>query len=191
MSLHDWSNHQYSSDGDPTARDRKQRQRERDKARISAVTRDSHDGHAHVTRTDTDTDTDKKKVRVEAREEIRVALIPDKPSLKKPALNQKGSRWPSEAVVPDDWIEEGALYRAKQGYPQIDLRTEALKFANYWASRAGGGSTKLDWKRTWFNWCTSDLAKGKTNGSGFGGRKSQLEQLADIVAEARAADYDN
>lgn len=63
--LHDWHEHQYKSDADPTAKDRKQRQREREKAQKSNVTRDVTHGHdqchAPVTRTDTDTDTDNKK----------------------------------------------------------------------------------------------------------------------------------
>ena len=103
-------------------------------------------------------------------------------------LPKRGTRWPSEAVVSEEWITEGAGYRELAGHPHIDLRAEALKFANYWASKSGGAATKIDWKRTWLNWCLQ--AKGQTNGPGFG-RKSQLEQLADIVAEARTIDYDN
>jgi hypothetical protein len=68
-------------------------------------------------------------------------------------------------------------YRADSNHPPIDLRAEALKFANYWASKSGGSATKLDWKRTWLNWCLT--AKGTENGRRIG-PKSQLEQLADI-----------
>ena len=65
FAVHDWNDHQYSSDTDPTARDRKRRQR--DKSRnvtrdMSVTERDSHaQGHEEVTRTDTDTDTEKKE----------------------------------------------------------------------------------------------------------------------------------
>jgi hypothetical protein len=73
-------------------------------------------------------------------------------------LKQKGSRWPADAIVPDQWIADGVDYRRDNGHSPIDLRAEALKFANYWASKSGGGATKLDWKRTWLNWCLT--AKG-------------------------------
>ena len=48
---HDWDEHNYESDADPTARDRKRKSRA--KSRVT-----SDDGHAKDTRTDTDTDTD-------------------------------------------------------------------------------------------------------------------------------------
>lgn len=181
--LHDWEQHQHASDGDPTAKERKQRQREREKAQKSAVTV----CHADVTRTDTDTDTEietEKKVRVEPREEIRVALNPEIIPLKKNRSEQKGSRWPSEAVVPEDWLVEGEAYREAANHPPIDLRAEALKFANYWAAKSGGAATKIDWKRTWLNWCLQ--ARGNhQNGAGIG-RKSQLEQLQEIIAGERS-----
>lgn len=101
---------------------------------------------------------------------------------------RKGSRWPSEAVVPDDWLGEGEAYRETAGLPPIDLRAEALKFANYWASKAGGGATKIDWKRTWLNWVLQ--ANGGRNGTqGQSGKSAHpggfFGQLAeDIRAKA-------
>ena len=181
--LHDWDAHQQQSDGDPTARERKQRQREREKAQKSAVTV----CHADVTRTDTDTDTEietEKKLRVEHREEIRVAVNSEPTPIKKTVSAPKGSRWPSDAVVPDEWLVEGEAYREAANHPPIDLRAEALKFANYWAAKSGGSATKIDWKRTWLNWCLQ--ARGNhQNGAGIG-RKSQLEQLQEIIAGERS-----
>jgi len=121
----------------------------------------------------------------DAREKVRETPNPEPLPPKATLKTSKGTRWPPDAVVPEDWIDSGARCRANQGFPEIDLRAEAFKFANYWASKAGGGATKLDWKKTWLNWCIS--VKGISNGSGFNGKKSQLEQLADIVAEDRAA----
>jgi hypothetical protein len=183
--LHDWDVHQRKSDHDESGAERQRKWREAHKAQktadhVTVVDRNAL-RNGPVTLPDTDTDTEK-KVRVEARDEVRVALNPEIIPLKKTASAPKGSRWPSEAVVPEDWIGEGALYRAKQGYPQIDLRTEALKFANYWASKSGGGATKIDWKKTWLNWCIT--AKGNLNGSGLG-KKSQLEQLYEFVADQK------
>jgi len=88
-------------------------------------------------------------------------------------------------VVPDEWLTEGEAYRDMAGRASIDLRAEALKFANYWAAKAGGSATKIDWKRTWLNWCLS--ANGTQNGSRTGG-KSQLEQLADIARGGQVID---
>lgn len=118
---------------------------------------------------------------VEARIE-KFASPPEPKSLISGSSKSKGSRWASEAVVPDGWVLEGEPYREAAGLPAIDLRAEALKFANYWASKSGGAATKVDWKRTWLNWCLS--SNGNSNGSG--NRKSQLEQLAEIVAGERA-----
>lgn len=74
---------------------------------------------------------------VEARESFLAS--PAEPSpLKKTAVSQKGSRWPDNAVVAEDWIRDGARCRANQQMPEIDLRSEALKFANYWSSKSGG-----------------------------------------------------
>lgn len=134
--------------------------------------------------TDSDTDTEKKKER-EAREQVRASppktTQPEKQISKKP---ERGSRWPADAVVPDDWLEAGELARFEGQLPAVDLRSEATKFANYWASKSGGSATKIDWKRTWINWALN--AHGAANGQRNRG-KSQLEQIADIARDGLAA----
>jgi len=128
---------------------------------------------------ETETYTEKKKEE-EAREQDRAppsSKSPEPRTASRPKEPRRGTRWPAEAVVPDEWISEGEAYREMAGRPALDLRAEALKFANYWAAKSGGSATKVDWKRTWLNWCLS--ANGNTNGSRSG--KSQLEQLADIA----------
>jgi len=118
----------------------------------------------------------------EAREQVRAPAQHDPEPVsktKKPRTETpRGTRWPPDAVVPDEWLAEGEAYREMGNLPPLDLRAEALKFANYWAAKSGGGATKIDWKRTWLNWCLT--AKGTQNGSRTGA-KSQLEQLADIA----------
>ena len=186
--VHDWQSYQYSNDADPTAAERKKRQRDR----AVAVTRDAsrcvtRDMIVTVTRTDTDTDTDTDQNRAEkaeAREQVRAAPPEPPPAESRTSRKAaKGSRWPADAVVPDDWLAEGEAYREEARLAPIDLRSEALKFANYWASKSGGSATKLDWKRTWLNWCLT--AKGSHNGQRTSG-KSQLEQLADIARHGLA-----
>lgn len=134
---------------------------------------------------ETETETEiEGEIEVEAREPVR-ASTPEPSPPKKTASSQKGSRWPSEAVVPEDWIADGEFTRNQCNLPPLDLRAEAMKFANYWAAKSGGGATKLDWKRTWLNWCMT--AKGSQNVSRTGA-KSQLEQLADIVRSSQVID---
>lgn len=98
-------------------------------------------------------------------------------------IKVRGSRWPDGAIVPDDWLKSGELARLKSQLPAIDLRSEALKFANYWAAKSGGGATKIDWQRTWINWALN--ARGTQNGERTE-RKSQLEQIADIARRGLA-----
>jgi uncharacterized protein YdaU (DUF1376 family) len=99
--------------------------------------------------------------------------IPDSSPPKPKTKTARGTRWPSEAVVPDDWLQEAGMKRAERGLPAIDLRFEAERFANYWAARAGPGAVKVDWRRTWLNWITDDSKgrNGNANGCSGNGQK--------------------
>ena len=167
--LHDWDEHQHASDADPTARERKQRQREREKAQKSAVTRDVTHGHgnshASVTRTDTDTDTDTEKRESNARENNRPA-------------NRSRTPWPPDAVVPDQWITTAAQQRRLAGLPEIDLHVAARMFANHYAADAQNPRTMTEYQAKWNNWALKEKAANGTRS----GAKSQLDQIADIIA---------
>jgi hypothetical protein len=152
---HNWDDRQFKSD---VSTDRVKRFRERSKERCETVPE---------TPSDTETYTEHNRT-----EEVREAKRKRSPST-------KGTRWPSEAVVPDDWKAEAEEARARHQLPPLDATLMAERFANYWAS---SGTAKRDWKRTWINWALSE--KGPRHGAGSG-RKSQLEQLADIVAGER------
>jgi len=76
------------------------------------------------------------------------------------APRPKAGRWPIDGVVSETWISKAETARADHKLPPIDLRLEAEKFANYWASKSGGSATKTDWERTWINW----ILKAETNG---------------------------
>lgn len=66
------------------------------------------------------------------------------PSVKKPA---RGSR------LPDGWMPSAdARSWAAAEYPGVDLRTEHMKFTNYWLGKSGRDATKVSWDRTWRNW---------------------------------------
>lgn len=70
----------------------------------------------------------------------------------KPRTQPRATRWPADAVVPDEWITAGVAARVAAGMPAANLKAEAVKFANYWSSKSGAAATKLDWKKTWINW---------------------------------------
>lgn len=174
VTAHDWAEHQHASD---VSNDRVKRYRERRGNGVGNVT-----STVTVTPPDTDTDTDTEK-QTQKEKEARGARA----SQSKPA---KGLRWPADAIVPEDWIAEGEAYRQTAKLPVIDLRAEALKFANYWAAKAGGGSTKIDWKRTWLNWVLSAKTAGGSNGrSGQHGQTSShpLGWFAEFADEAARA----
>lgn len=155
---HDWDEHQFKSD---VSTDRVKRFRERSTQRSGNARRNGPE-----TETETDTDSTLGKPSVDARERAAPA---------------RGSRWPAEAVVPEDWIDEARRKRAAHRLPEINLTLAADRFANFWSSE---GKTKRDWKRTWINWALSE--KGPRHDTA---KPSQLEQLASI---ARAdAEFDD
>lgn len=169
---HNWDEFQYKSD---TAKDRVAAYRERQKAVTCNVT-----VTPVVTSQETDTEAEietDKKVEAPAK-----AVAPQSKPL-------RGTRWPSDAEVPAEWIAAAALARSHDGSAAIDLEYEAKRFENYWASKAGGAAAlKLDWRRTWLNWATD---KGKTgNGRDSGKKHSTTDQhlagIAEIIRERRA-----
>lgn len=58
-------------------------------------------------------------------------------------------------MIPAVWVLDGHELRKRHKLPRIDLSLEATKFANYWAATAGRNASKLDWRRTWLNWCVN------------------------------------
>jgi Protein of unknown function (DUF1376) len=93
---------------------------------------------------------------------------------------KRATRWPADAVVPEDWFDAAATRRSAEGMLPVNLTLQAELFTNYWASKSGKDATKIDWKRTWINWVLN--AKGDGNGRGRAGSKSETE-----LAGARAA----
>ncbi len=92
------------------------------------------------------------------------------PVVSKP--REKPTRWPKDAIVPDDWLEDGAAARVRHGLPAVDLRRVAEDFADYWAAEGGSHATKLDWKRTWLKWVRGQKSDGNGNANRQSGRGS-------------------
>lgn len=66
--------------------------------------------------------------------------------------------------LPDNWrlsksMGEWAL--ANFEVTATDIRAQAEKFANHWHAKAGGNAVKINWDKTWQNWCGSDFTKWK------------------------------
>lgn len=90
----------------------------------------------------------------------------------------KGTRWPADQEVPEDWVREVETKFQQLGRAPPDFRVEAVKFANHWSSKTGKDGTKLDWKRTFENWCLNarpeqrSFAEQRLNNLKTGARRS-------------------
>ncbi len=85
-------------------------------------------------------------------------LMPEGPKSKrraKPALGQhagsvQGTRLPPAMSIPAEWIE----FAQKQRHWQLaTVELEFQTFLDYWCAVPGQKGVKLDWQRTWQNWC--------------------------------------
>lgn len=67
---------------------------------------------------------------------------------------RRGTRLPEDWFLPKAW-GEWSLTNFQVSVDQV--RAEAERFKNHWLSKAGKEAIKLDWYRTWQNWCASDI----------------------------------
>jgi hypothetical protein len=121
-----------------------------------------------------------------AREKTRATLNDPAPETQPASKTKKprpevsrGTRWHPDNHIPDEWLGAATDARGRAGLPQVDMRHEVVKFSHYWASPDAKNPMKKDWRQTFINWILN--SKGTANGSRNHG-KSQLEQLADIIA---------
>lgn len=191
LRLHDWDDHQKRSD---SSTDRVRKFRE--KRQKHTETQDETACNVSETvqsRTDTEKNREEKRreEREDAREKILAPLeteiLPVSKSKKPKSETNRGTSWPPDAVVPDDWLAEAEAV-LELANKSRDVRVEALKFANYWAARAGEGGTKKDWKRTWLNWCLSDFGASKNGKANGQSRPTSLagEVFGQLYADARS-----
>jgi len=90
-------------------------------------------------------------------------VAPDKPSAK-PKAEKRATRLPDDFEIPKEWIEEASKSAFEAGLVgYVNYAAESLKFINFWTSKAGKDGTKLNWKRTFVNWCikAAELATGR------------------------------
>ncbi len=67
----------------------------------------------------------------------------------------RGTRLPDDWMLPEDWKQ----WALATGLRAPEVVREALRFKNYWTSATGAKGIKLNWERTWQNWCVSTLER--------------------------------
>lgn len=71
---------------------------------------------------------------------------------------KRGSRLADDWELPEDW-RQWALVNCPAASLEM-VNREALKFANHWQSKPGASACKLDWRKTFQNWCLTAFARG-------------------------------
>jgi len=66
---------------------------------------------------------------------------------------QRGSRLPADWTLPEEWKEWAEVER-----PDLNIKSVADSFKDFWIAKAGTGGVKLDWQATWRNWIRSQSA---------------------------------
>lgn len=66
---------------------------------------------------------------------------------------QRGSRLPSDWTLPEEWKAWAEAER-----PDLNIKSVADSFRDFWIAKAGTGGVKLDWQATWRNWIRSQSA---------------------------------
>ncbi len=108
--------------------------------------------------------------------EEREKEIPDGISKKK---RRRGTRLPEDWVLPEPW----AAWALGEGFAPEVVRFETEKFRDYWVSKTGQGSTKLDWQATWRNWMRNSKGAfhGKPTGKPGNSGDRTLQLIADVA----------
>jgi len=60
----------------------------------------------------------------------------------------KGSRLPVDWVLPEDWARW-----CQETRPDLNPKSVAAEFRDFWVGKAGKDGRKADWLATWRNWC--------------------------------------
>lgn len=175
LRLHDWDEHQRSSDHDVSGAERQRRFRERQKAQKSAVPDAVEDRNAlrnaSVTLPDTDTDTDKTLTSF-----VGNAVEP----------KRRSRSLPEDFKMPPQWISDAEAARKKAGKAPIDLFSEGTRFVNHFVAN---GKAMKDWRRAWLNWATSPYVDQLSGGRNARGSKQGFtDTMRDIAGEIRAAE---
>lgn len=108
--------------------------------------------------------------------------VPVKEEKKERETRSRGSRLPTDWLLPDDWAQWACRER-----PDIDCRRTAAGFADYWHGKAGSSAVKVDWEATWRNWVRNErpVVQAKTPAD----RRSQF--MAGILEGSKRSEVVN
>lgn len=86
---------------------------------------------------------------------------PTDPPLYSPLTSKRGSRLPSDFVMPAEWK---AWAKAERNWSDGEVDAEAASFVDHWHAKPGKDAAKLDWQATWRNWTRSSRRQPRANG---------------------------
>lgn len=95
--------------------------------------------------------------------QVRAAKIEPQQAQQQPEKKKSQSSAKRGTRLPDDWTLPLAWGRwALETYTvsEDDVRREAMRFRNFWTAKSGKDATKINWRRTWENWCDNDRTFG-------------------------------
>jgi hypothetical protein len=164
---HNWAKRQFVSDHS-TERVRKHREIRHETTCNVSETADETPPEQIQSRTDTEAEAE------------QILVVADAPKPKR-----KGTRLPEDWELPDDWRDW-----TRTNCPTStseSLQREATKFANYWIAKPTA-ATKLDWFKTWQNWCLNNFATGPVRPNAQPPpRKSARDYLLEMAAAEGSA----
>ena len=101
----------------------------------------------------------------------------------------RGTRWPAEQPVPDDWLAKAAANWAGRGLPVELIPIEAEKFVAHWTAKAGKDAAKVNWSAAWRTWYLNAYgvkANGRANGKSGQSGSVVFDDAFDAYVGARS-----
>ena len=95
----------------------------------------------------------------------RPRLIGDQPKAEPSRKKTRGTRLPSEAILPDEWRAT-----AQERRPDLDPEQVFEKFKRYFTGPDAARPAKKDWNRAWLNWIDGERngQSGRNPNQGLG-----------------------
>jgi hypothetical protein len=196
MQPHNWNGRQYKSD---VSNERVKRHRQR-KRNVDGNVTVPVSGNSKETppatppeqsRADSDSETEAEK-----KQTCAVANAPAVTHVKHSAETdltlpkeldrRKGARLPADFVVPEGWMLSAAESRARNGLPDINYTLEGERFVNHFVAKPGKLGVKIDWRRTFINWCLNfeNMNRPQRNGQGPSATETGLDSaFEEVMAE--------
>jgi hypothetical protein len=104
----------------------------------------------------------------------------------KNSKRQNSDRASRGTRLTSDWspCEADRVSAKAEGLSAAEIDREAVRFRDYWISRAGSGGVKLDWSATWRNWVRTSAEKlGRQPQNGAASQTASSGYLAKFGSE--------